>query len=153
MIIHTKIEPNTTILKHILASRAQNKKIILIPTWLYKCVPITSMFPSHCLPSRLRLNVTFSVVAVQSISHVQLFVSWESMDCSMPGFPVLHHLLEFAQTRVHWVQWLLSNHLILCCSLLFLPLFSVKHYLTFTFLLKIVHVFSRSYIKFYMLLG
>ena len=25
------------------------------------------------------------------------------MDCSMPGFPVLHHLLEFAQTYIHWV--------------------------------------------------
>ena len=24
------------------------------------------------------------------------------MDCSMPGFPVLHYLLEFAQTHVHW---------------------------------------------------
>ena len=24
------------------------------------------------------------------------------MDCSMPGFPVLYHLLEFAQTYVHW---------------------------------------------------
>ena len=24
-------------------------------------------------------------------------------DCSMPGFPVLHHLLELAQTHVHWV--------------------------------------------------
>ena len=23
------------------------------------------------------------------------------MDCSKPGFPVLHHLLEFAQTHVH----------------------------------------------------
>ena len=23
--------------------------------------------------------------------------------CNMPGFPVLHHLLEFAQTHVHWV--------------------------------------------------
>ena len=26
------------------------------------------------------------------------------MDCSMPGFPVLHHLSEFAQTHVHWVS-------------------------------------------------
>ena len=26
-----------------------------------------------------------------------------SMDYSMPGFPVLHHLLEFAQTHVHGV--------------------------------------------------
>ena len=25
-------------------------------------------------------------------------------DCSMPTFPVLHHLLEFAQTHVHWVN-------------------------------------------------
>ena len=25
------------------------------------------------------------------------------MNCSTPGFPVLHYLLEFAQTHVHWV--------------------------------------------------
>ena len=25
------------------------------------------------------------------------------MDCSTPGFPLLHHLLELAQTYVHWV--------------------------------------------------
>ena len=28
---------------------------------------------------------------------------WNLMDYSMPGFPVLHHLLELAQTHVHWV--------------------------------------------------
>ena len=38
------------------------------------------------------------------------------MDCSTPGFPVLHHLLEFAQTYVYRV-----NHLILCRPFLFLP--------------------------------
>ena len=27
----------------------------------------------------------------------------DCMDCSMPGFPVFHCLLEFAQTQVHWV--------------------------------------------------
>ena len=26
------------------------------------------------------------------------------MDCSMPAFPVLYHLPEFAQTHVHWVD-------------------------------------------------
>ena len=36
----------------------------------------------------------------------------DPMDCSTPGFPVLHHLQEFAQTHVH---------LILCCPLLLLP--------------------------------
>ena len=28
---------------------------------------------------------------------------WDLVDCSTPGFPVLHYLLEFAQTHVHWV--------------------------------------------------
>ena len=26
------------------------------------------------------------------------------MDCSIPGFPVFHHLTELAQTHVHWVS-------------------------------------------------
>ena len=28
----------------------------------------------------------------------------DPMNCSRPGFPVLHHLLQFAQTHVHWVS-------------------------------------------------
>ena len=28
----------------------------------------------------------------------------QPMDCSMPGFPVLHYLPDFAQTHVHWVS-------------------------------------------------
>ena len=28
----------------------------------------------------------------------------DPMDCSTPGFSVLHHLPEFAQTHVHWVN-------------------------------------------------
>ena len=27
----------------------------------------------------------------------------DCMDCSVPGFPILHYHLEFAQTHVHWV--------------------------------------------------
>ena len=38
-------------------------------------------------------------VVVQLLSHILLFVT--SIDCSTPGFPVLHYLLEFAQTHVH----------------------------------------------------
>ena len=26
------------------------------------------------------------------------------VDCSMPGFPVPHHFLEFAQVHVHWIS-------------------------------------------------
>ena len=40
-------------------------------------------------------------------------------DCSTPGFSVLHYLLEFAQTHVHWVE-MPSNHVILCRPLLLL---------------------------------
>ena len=28
----------------------------------------------------------------------------DPMDCSTPGFPLLHYLLEFAQTHKHWVD-------------------------------------------------
>ena len=43
------------------------------------------------------------------------------MDCSMPGFPVLHHLLEFAQSHIHWVTDAIQ-HPILCHPLLLLLL-------------------------------
>ena len=44
----------------------------------------------------------------------------DPMDCSMPVLPVLHYLLEFSQTDV--IESMTpSNHLILCCPLLFLP--------------------------------
>ena len=29
---------------------------------------------------------------------------YNPMECSTPGFPVLHHLPEFVQTLVHWVN-------------------------------------------------
>ena len=46
---------------------------------------------------------------------------WDPMDCSMPGFPVLHHLPEFVWIHVHWVV-MPSNHLVLCQPLILLPL-------------------------------
>ena len=49
-----------------------------------------------------------------------LFSLCDPMDCSTPGFPVLHHLLEFAQTHVHWLV-MPSNRLILCCPFLLRP--------------------------------
>ena len=40
--------------------------------------------------------------SVQSLSYVWLFAT--PMDCSTPGLPVHHQLLEFTQTHVHWVS-------------------------------------------------
>ena len=45
---------------------------------------------------------------------------FETMDCSTPGFPVLHYLPEFAQTRVYGVNDAIQpSHPLL--PLLFLP--------------------------------
>ena len=51
---------------------------------------------SNVLDQRL-LSVQFSSVA-QSCPTL-----WNPMNCSMPGLPVHHQLLEFTQTHVHWV--------------------------------------------------
>ena len=45
-------------------------------------------------------NNILSVSSIQLLSRVWLC---NPMDCSTPGFPVHHQLLEFAQTHVHWV--------------------------------------------------
>ena len=34
----------------------------------------------------------------------------DSMDCNTSGFPVLYHLLEFAQTHVRWVSDTIPSH-------------------------------------------
>ena len=56
--------------------------------------------------------------SVQSLNHCLTLC--DPMDCSMPGFPVHHKLLELAQTHVHWVGYA-THHLILCHSLFLLP--------------------------------
>ena len=44
--------------------------------WLLACCSIAKLYLTLCVP----------------------------MDCSMQGFPILHYLLEFVQTQVHWVS-------------------------------------------------
>ena len=70
--------------------------------------------PKRWSPSHLKYVLVSTVV--WSLSRVWLC---DPMDCSTPGFLVLHYPLEFAQIHVHWVM--LSNHLILCCPPLLLP--------------------------------
>ena len=50
-----------------------------------------------------RVHVLFGphIVVVQSLSCIRFFET--PMNCSTPGFPVLHYLPEFAQTYVHWI--------------------------------------------------
>ena len=51
---------------------------------------------------KLLKNPLNNHVVVQSLSHVRFFAT--PMDCNTPGFPVLHHIPESAQVRVHWVD-------------------------------------------------
>ena len=46
-----------------------------------------------------RQCLSFSHTAAQSCPTL-----CDPMDCSTPGFPVLHYLLEFAQTHVQWIS-------------------------------------------------
>ena len=73
------------------------------------------------LPSQL-----CPLTAVRFCTCCSAAQSWltlcDPVDCSTPGSPVLHYLLQFAQTPVHWVGDP-SSHLMLCCPLL--PLLSV----------------------------
>ena len=59
--------------------------------------------------------------SVQFSSVTQSYLTLcDPMNCSTPGLPVHHQLLESTQTHVHWVG-MPSNHLILCHPLLLLP--------------------------------
>ena len=53
---------------------------------------------SLCLSYRLQTSIQVSS-ATQSCTTL-----CDSMDFSTPGFPVRHHLPEFAQTHVHWLS-------------------------------------------------
>ena len=63
------------------------------PSWVICCCSVAHSCPTLCDP----------------------------MGCNTPGFPVLHHLPELAQTHVHWVSDAI-HHFVFCHSLLLLPL-------------------------------
>ena len=63
----------------------------------------TFLKPSEYLQSVVR--TWFCALSVTSCSVAELCPTLcNPMDCNMPGFPVLHHLLEFAQIYAHWVS-------------------------------------------------
>ena len=59
----------------------------------------SSVAPFSSCPQSFPASKSFPLRAVvQSVSPVS-----DPMDCSKPGFPVFHYLLEFAQIHAHWV--------------------------------------------------
>ena len=71
-----------------------------------------SSLPSPPLRSRRYMDA-FLCVNISICNHVYLccycsvaqlcLTLYDPMDCSMPGFPVLHYLQEFVPTHLHWV--------------------------------------------------
>ena len=56
-------------------------------TWSSRAWSLGAFVPKRCL----------------LFGHSVMFDSCDPMNCSMPGFPVLHYVPEFAQIHVHWV--------------------------------------------------
>ena len=71
----------------------------------------------HCTWFRLSTIIPFCCCCSVSQSCLTL---WNPMDCSTPGFFLLHHLPELAQTHVHWVGDGIQPSC-LCHPLLLLP--------------------------------
>ena len=78
-------------------------KTKLNPTVLATVVP--RVF-GHCSPA----GIKYCTFEYYTLKHFFLIVAISCLtlcnpvNCSTPGFPVLHYLLEFAQTSVHWVS-------------------------------------------------
>ena len=69
-----------------------HKELLMHLVWFGKSEFIHSVLRIHLLD-----NMRYSSAA-QSCPTL-----WHPMDCSTPGLPVYHQLLEFTQTHVHWV--------------------------------------------------
>ena len=89
--------------------------------WRYKILESTAVYLAHCIYTSgcMCQRNSWRFICCCSVSQSCLTLC-DSMNCSMPGFPIHHQLLESTQTHVHW-SVMPCNHLILCRPLLLLP--------------------------------
>ena len=77
---------------------------------LHLFLHLTTLFVVPSQQSQIQIVATISCFISPSFIHFSCLVTQscptlrDPMDCSMPGFPVLHNLLEFVQTHGHWVN-------------------------------------------------
>ena len=84
-----------------------------VDLWWFCCAQCENFLAGWFLRSLLTFKIIFAnelffgFVIQLSCCHCSAAKScmtlFDPMDCNIPGFPVLHYLLEFAQTHVHWV--------------------------------------------------
>ena len=93
--------------------------------------PTSPALQADSLPlSHMGSPIYWILFVIQSLSRVWLFCCsvakscltlCDPVNCSTPGFPGLHSVLEFAQTHIHWiVDTIQPSHPV--CSRLLLPL-------------------------------
>ena len=69
--------------------------VFSFPEYLFKPLSVLTVVTSFLISLRI-------IICCCSVTKLCLTLL-NPMDCSTPGFPVLHYLLEFSQTHVHWV--------------------------------------------------
>ena len=73
------------------------------------CTQVHSLYLQiyFCPANRFIGNIFLDSICMCSVQFTSVAKSWptlcNSMDCSKPGLPVHHLLLQFIQTHVHWV--------------------------------------------------
>ena len=91
--------PNLTLT--ILTLRTTSKFLICSLVALWNFLPFLWEFYCYLL---LSLLLSFFSLFLCCRSVVRLYPTlWNPVNCSTPDFPISHHLLELAQTCVHWV--------------------------------------------------
>ena len=105
-------------LKHSLCAEHHGEMTLIFPSWVCglpgQAVRALRVMAADCdCFKKLTLEfgslahtwhteiIAFSKPVVQLLSCVRLC---DPTDCITSDFPVIHHLPEFAQTRVHWVN-------------------------------------------------
>ena len=85
-------------LLHISLEQSLKKYEIFCP-WLKSSVMFYKYWSVHLSPPPVRIVFCCCCSVTQSCPTL-----CDHVDCSTPGFPVLHYLLELAQTHVHWLS-------------------------------------------------
>ena len=74
----------------------------LVRSWVPCPLPSRGALLWAWLHNLFATKTTFTTVCCYSVAKLCPTLC-DPMNCSTPGFPVLHYLLEFAQIHVHWV--------------------------------------------------
>ena len=95
--------------------RVYGEKKTLLPCW-WECKLVHTMKHSMEVPQKSKNKITIS--SVQSLSHVLLFATpWTAAHQASLSITISQSLLKLMPTEL----LMPSNHLILCCPLLFPP--------------------------------